>query len=75
MRTSNFYLFPLKENPNDAFLASHKLMLRSNMIRQSAAGIYTWLPLGLIVLMISTNLFSGASKVNLCAYLYFLHSN
>ena len=50
MRTSNFYLFPLKENPNDAFLASHKLMLRSNMIRQSATGIYTWLPLGLIVL-------------------------
>ena len=50
MRTSNFYLFPLKEDPNDAFLASHKLMLRSNMIRQSAAGIYTWLPLGLIVL-------------------------
>ncbi len=50
MRTSNFYLFPLKENPNDAFLESHKLMLRSNMIRQSAAGIYTWLPLGLMVL-------------------------
>ena len=50
MRTSEFYLFPLKENPNDAYLESHKLMLRSNMIRQSAAGVYTWLPLGLIVL-------------------------
>ena len=50
MRTSNFYFFPLKETPNDAFLISHKLMLRSNMIRQSATGIYTWLPLGLIVL-------------------------
>ena len=51
MRTSEFYLFPLKENPNDAYLESHKLMLRSNMIRQSAAGIYTWLPLGLKVLL------------------------
>ena len=50
MRTSELYLFPLKENPNDAYLESHKLMLRSNMIRQSAAGIYTWLPLGLKVL-------------------------
>ena len=50
MRTSNFYLFPLKETPNDAFLISHKLMLRSNMVRQSATGIYTWLPFGLIVL-------------------------
>ncbi|MBF97066.1 MAG: Proline--tRNA ligase [Alphaproteobacteria bacterium MarineAlpha9_Bin4] len=50
MRTSKFYLFPVKEDPNDASLVSHKLMLRSCMIRQSAAGIYTWLPLGLIVL-------------------------
>ena len=52
MRTSNFYFFPKKETPNDAFLISHKLMLRSNMIRQSATGIYTWLPFGLIVLKI-----------------------
>ncbi len=50
MRTSQFYLFPLKEDPNDAHLVSHKLMLRSNMIRQSASGIYTWMPLGLMVL-------------------------
>ena len=50
MRTSKFYLFPIKEDPNDAFLVSHKLMLRSCMIRQSATGIYTWLPFGLLVL-------------------------
>ena len=62
MRTSNFYLFPLKENPTDAFLASHKLMLRSNMIRQSATGIYTWLPLGLIVLKNIENIIRDLHK-------------
>ena len=50
MRASNFYLYPLKENPSDAHLTSHKLMIRASMIRQSAAGIYTWLPTGLLVL-------------------------
>ena len=50
MRISNFYLFTLKEEPSDAFITSHKLMVRSGMIRQVASGIYTWLPLGLIVL-------------------------
>ena len=50
MRTSNFYLFPIKEDPNDAYLISHKLMLRACMIRQSATGIYTWLPFGLLAL-------------------------
>ncbi len=50
MRVSKFYLYPLKEDPNDAHLASHKLMLRACMIRQSSAGIYSWLPLGLAVL-------------------------
>jgi len=50
MKLSNFYLFTLKEEPNDAFLNSHKLMIRSGMVRQVASGIYTWLPLGLIVL-------------------------
>ena len=50
MKYSNFYLYTIKQNPNDAFLASHKFMIRSGMIRQASSGIYNWLPLGLIVL-------------------------
>ncbi|MFA7441202.1 MAG: proline--tRNA ligase [Sphingomonadaceae bacterium] len=45
------YLLPvLKETPGDAQIISHQLMLRAGMIRQTAAGIYSWLPLGLRVL-------------------------
>ncbi len=50
MRTSNFPLQTLKEVPADAEIASHRLMLRAGMIRKLAAGLYTWLPLGLRVL-------------------------
>jgi len=50
MRVSRFPLFTLKETPSDAEVISHQLMLRSGMIRKLAAGIYTWLPLGLRVL-------------------------
>lgn len=50
MRLSNYFLPLLKENPVDAKVASHRLMLRAGMIRQEAAGIYSWLPLGLRVL-------------------------
>ncbi len=50
MRTSRFPLHTLKENPTDAEVASHRLMLRAGMIRKLAAGLYTWLPLGLRVL-------------------------
>lgn len=50
MRTSQFLLTTYKETPADAEVISHKLMLRSGMIRKNAAGIYTWLPLGLMVL-------------------------
>ena len=50
MRLSNFYLYTSKENPNDASIVSHKLMIRAGMIRQSSAGIYNWLPLGLMSL-------------------------
>ncbi|MEJ2344345.1 MAG: proline--tRNA ligase [Gammaproteobacteria bacterium] len=50
MRVSRFPLSTLKETPADAEVVSHKLMLRSGMIRKLAAGIYTWLPLGLRVL-------------------------
>lgn len=50
MRTSRFLLTTLKETPADAQLASHRLMLRAGLIRPVARGIYTWLPLGLIVM-------------------------
>lgn len=50
MKLSHFYLNTLKEAPQEAQLISHQLMLRANMIKQTAAGIYTWLPLGLRVL-------------------------
>lgn len=50
MRLSEFYLPTLRENPAEAQVVSHRLMLRAGMIRQSSAGIYTWLPLGLRVL-------------------------
>ena len=50
MKRSNFFIPTLKENPIDAKIVSHRLMLRSGMIRQSSSGIYSWLPLGLLVL-------------------------
>jgi prolyl-tRNA synthetase len=50
MRVSHFPLSTLKETPADAEVVSHQLMLRAGMIRKLAAGLYTWLPLGLRVL-------------------------
>lgn len=50
MRQSLLLLPTLKEDPADADVISHKLMLRAGMIRQLASGLYTWLPLGLRVL-------------------------
>ena len=50
MRASRYFLATLKEAPAEAELASHKLMLRAGMIKRLAAGIYTWMPLGLRVL-------------------------
>ncbi|MCZ6814613.1 MAG: proline--tRNA ligase [Alphaproteobacteria bacterium] len=50
MRLSSFYLPTLKETPKEAEIVSHRLMLRAGMVRQMAAGIYSWLPLGLRVL-------------------------
>ncbi len=50
MRTSRFFLATLKEVPAEATTASHKLMLRSGMIRKLASGLYSWLPLGVRVL-------------------------
>ncbi len=50
MRLSRYFLPTIKETPAEAQIVSHRLMLRAGMIRQSAAGIYSWLPLGLRVL-------------------------
>ncbi len=50
MRLSRCFLPLLKETPSEAQIVSHQLMLRAAMIRQSSAGIYSWLPLGLKVL-------------------------
>ncbi|MFP6711622.1 MAG: proline--tRNA ligase [Rhodospirillales bacterium] len=50
MRLSEYFLPTLKENPKEAQIASHLYMLRAGMIRQSSAGIYSWLPLGFKVL-------------------------
>lgn len=50
MRLSTYFLPIIKENPSEAQIASHRLMLRAGMIRQSSAGIYSWLPLGLKLL-------------------------
>ncbi len=50
MRLSQYFLPILKENPKEAEIVSHRLMLRSGMIRQQSAGIYSWLPIGLKVL-------------------------
>jgi prolyl-tRNA synthetase len=50
MRLSRYFLPVLKENPAEAQIVSHRYMLRAGMIKQQAAGIYSWLPLGLRVL-------------------------
>ncbi len=50
MRLSRFFMPVLREDPREAEIASHRLMLRTGMIRQEAAGIYSWLPLGYRVL-------------------------
>lgn len=69
MKTSKFLLSTVKETPADAEMASHKLMIRAGMIRKNAAGIYTWLPLGLRVLQKVSNIIreemnkSGALEV------------
>lgn len=50
MRLTRYFLPVLKENPAEAQIVSHRLMLRAGMIKQQAAGIYSWLPLGFKVL-------------------------
>jgi prolyl-tRNA synthetase len=69
MRQSTLLLPTLKENPADADVISHRLMLRAGLIRQLASGLYTWLPLGLRVLRKIENIIreemniSGAQEV------------
>ena len=50
MRLSRSFIPTLKENPAEAQIASHRLMLRAGLVRQTSAGIYAWLPVGLRVL-------------------------
>ncbi len=50
MRMTQYFMPILRENPAEAQIVSHRLMLRAGMIRQAAAGIYSWLPLGLRVM-------------------------
>ena len=50
MRVSRFLLSTVRETPAEAETISHQLMLRAGMIRKLAAGVYSWLPLGLRVL-------------------------
>ena len=50
MRASRFFISTIKEAPNDAEVASHKLMIRAGMIKRAAAGIYSYMPLGLRVI-------------------------
>ncbi len=50
MRVSQFFISTLKEAPAEAELVSHKLMLRSGLIKRLGSGLYTWMPLGLRVL-------------------------
>src|SRR5205085_7239683 len=50
MRLSRYFLPILRETPKEAEIVSHRLMLRAGLIRQEAAGIYAWLPLGMRVL-------------------------
>jgi len=50
VRLSRYYLPTLKDTPAEAKIVSHRLMLRSGMVRQASAGIYSWLPMGFRVL-------------------------
>ncbi|MBL6958036.1 MAG: proline--tRNA ligase [Rhodospirillales bacterium] len=50
MRLSSFFMPTMKETPAEAQIVSHRFMLRAGMVRQSSAGIYSWLPLGFRVL-------------------------
>ena len=50
LRMSSLFVRTLRQDPADAEVASHRLLVRAGYIRRAAPGIYTWLPLGLRVL-------------------------
>ena len=50
MKASLYHFKTLRDTPSDAELISHKLMIKANMIKPVASGIYTWLPLGTLIL-------------------------
>ena len=50
MYFSKFFVPTTREDPSDADLISHKQMIKSGMIKKTAAGIYNWLPLGLMIM-------------------------
>ena len=62
MRMSSLFLRTLREDPADAELPGHKLLVRAGYIRRAAPGVYTWLPLGLKVLRIT--ILSGSGTWN-----------
>ena len=62
MRVKKYFLQTKKETPSDASLISHKLMIRSCMIKQTSSGIYAWLPLGLKVLKKIENIIREAQN-------------
>jgi len=62
MRLSRYFLPTFKENPAEAQIASHRLMLRAGLVRQTSAGIYAWLPFGFEVLRNIQNIVSEEQK-------------
>ena len=52
MRLSQYFMPILRDDPKEAEIVSHKLMLRAGMVRQEAAGNYSWLPMGLSLIHI-----------------------
>ena len=50
MKASLYHYKTLRDTPSDAELISHQLMIKSNMIKPIASGIYSWLPLGTLIL-------------------------
>src|SRR5471032_1712010 len=62
MRMSQYFLPTMKENPAEAQIVSHRLMLRAGLVRQTSSGIYAWLPLGLKVLRNIERIVRGAER-------------
>ena len=76
MKASQLILGTQRENPSDAEIVSHKLMIRAGLIRQVSSGIYNWLPTGKKVLQKVENIireemnFAGAQEILMPCLLY-----